>query len=43
MIENCPGTVNISRRAEFVRDTGKIDIFAVEMPLAITKRMNESL
>jgi hypothetical protein len=41
VIENCPGAVNIDRGAEFVRDTGKIDIFAVEMPLAITKRMHE--
>ena len=31
VIENCSRAVNISRRAEFLRDAGKIDIFAVEM------------
>jgi hypothetical protein len=43
VIENCPRAVNIDRGAEFLRDTGKIDILAVEMPVAIMKRMHESL
>ena len=43
VIKNCPRALNISRRTEFLRDAGKIDILAVEMPVAITKRMHESL
>jgi hypothetical protein len=43
MIENCFRAVNISRRAEFIRYTGKIDILAIEMSVAIMKRVHESL
>jgi hypothetical protein len=43
VIKNCSRAVNKSRRTEFPRDADKIDIFAVEMPIAITKRMHESL
>jgi hypothetical protein len=43
VIENCSRAINIDRGAEFVRHASKIDIFAVEMPVAITKRMHESL
>jgi hypothetical protein len=40
VIKNCSGAVNVSRRAEFVRDAGKIDILALELPVAVTKRMH---
>jgi hypothetical protein len=40
VIENCSRTINVSRRAEFLRDAGKVDILTVEMPVAITKRMH---
>src|SRR4030095_8280499 len=38
--EECSRAVNISRRADFLRDAGKIDILAVEMPVTITERMH---
>ena len=40
MIENCARAVNISRRAEFLATRVKIDIFAMEMAVAIMKRMH---
>src|SRR5262249_5934687 len=43
MVENCSCAVDISWSAELLRDTAKIDILAVEMSVAITKGMHESL
>src|SRR5262245_48715274 len=40
VIENCLRAVNISRCAGLLRDVGKIDILAVEMPVAITEGMH---
>jgi hypothetical protein len=40
VIKNCSGAVNISRRAELLRDAGKIDILAVKRAVAITERMH---
>ena len=43
VIENSPRAVNIRRRADFLRNPGKIDILTIEMPIAITKGMHQSL
>ena len=40
MIENCAGAVDIERRADFLRDSCKIDIFAVKFSITILKRMH---
>ena len=38
VIENCPRAVNVSRRAKFRGNARKIDIFAIEMTIAIVKK-----
>jgi hypothetical protein len=40
VIKNCSGAVNISRRAELLRDADKIDVLAVKVAVAIPKRMH---
>src|SRR4026208_2265249 len=40
VIKNCCRAVNINRRAELLRHADKIDILAVQMPVAITKGMH---
>ena len=40
VIENCSRTVNVKWRAKFLGHDCKIDIFAIEMPFAITKKMH---
>jgi hypothetical protein len=40
VIENCSGAVNVSRRAELLRDADKIDVLAVKVAVAIPKRMH---
>jgi hypothetical protein len=40
VIENCPRAINICRRAEFLRDAGKIDILAVKLAVTIPKQMH---
>jgi len=40
MIENCARAVDIKRRPEFFRDAPEINIFAVKLAVAITKRMH---
>src|SRR6059058_2656511 len=40
VIKNRLRAVNISRRAYFGRDTGEVDLFAIEMPVAIAERMH---
>ena len=43
VIENRARAINIERRAEALRRPRKIDIFAVELPVAIPKRMHDQL
>jgi hypothetical protein len=37
MVKNCSGAINIEGRSELPRDLVKIDIFAVETPVAVMK------
>ena len=43
VIENCPRAVNIKRRAKFLSNARKIDIFAIEFAAAIAKRMHSEM
>ena len=40
VINNRPSAVNIDRGAKFGRDTGEIDVLAIEMPVAIVEKMH---
>jgi hypothetical protein len=40
MIENRTSAVDIKRRSKLLSDECKIDIFAMKLPVAITKRMH---
>jgi hypothetical protein len=43
MIENCPRAIDEKRRAKFVGYARKIDIFTVEAPTAIMKKMHRRM
>jgi hypothetical protein len=43
VIENRPSAVNIKRRAKFLSNARKIDIFAIEFAAAIAKRMHSEM
>ena len=40
MIEDCSRAIYIERRAKFLRDARKIDIFAMELAVAVVERMH---
>lgn len=40
MIEDGAGAIYIKRRPKFLRDPGKIDIFAVKLAIAVMERMH---
>jgi hypothetical protein len=43
MIENCPRAVDVKWRTKFVGHVRKIDIFTVEAPIAIVKKMHRRM
>ena len=43
MIENCPRAVDVKWRTKFVGHVRKIDIFTVEAPVAIVKKMHQRM
>jgi len=43
MIENCPRAIDVKWRAKFVGYARKIDIFTVEAPAAIMKKMHRRM
>ena len=40
VIENCPRAVDVKWRAKFLGHARKIDIFTVEVPIAMMKKMH---
>ncbi len=40
MIENCPRAVDVKRRAKFLGDARKIDIFTVKLAVAVMEKMH---